>query len=283
VQAADAERQYEREKTLNEQSLVSQAEADTAQTTAAAAQAQVEAAAASLEQARAALHQAEINLSYTNIVSPIDGVVVSRNVDVGQTVAAALQSPTLFLLAQDLRTMQVDTNVSETDVGKLRAGMPARFTVDAYPGEPFHGTVRQIRHAPQTLQNVVTYDAVLDVDNGESKLEPGMTANVTFIYSEKVEVLRIPNGALRFRPSPEQLSYLRGERDHAEADANRTLEAAYNRRSIWVLRSGEPYERTIVTGVTDGTFTEIKDGALGQGDTVITDVTLVAPQRFRLF
>jgi HlyD family secretion protein len=173
---------------LAERQLIAQAEVDTAQTNADAATAQVEVAKGSVEQARAALHQAQINLAYTSIVSPTNGVVISRNVDVGQTVAASLQAPTLFLIAEDLARMQVDTSVAEADVGKLRAGMTATFTVDAYPSERFTGTIRQIRNAPQTVQNVVTYDAVIDVDNAELKLKPGMTANVTFIYAEKDSV-----------------------------------------------------------------------------------------------
>src|SRR5262249_42017162 len=143
-----------------------------------------------------------VNLKYTTIVSPIDGVVISRSVDVGQTVAASLQAPTLFTIAQDLTKMQVDTNVAEGDVGKVRPDMKVGFTVDAYPGKRFQGTVRQVRDAAATLQNVVTYDAVIDVDNGERLLKPGMTATVTFTPAEKHNVLRIPNAALRYRPDP---------------------------------------------------------------------------------
>ncbi len=208
AQAVDAERQYRRARALAERQLIAQAEVDTAQTNANAAQAQVKVAEGSVEQARAALHQAEVNLAYTNIISPTNGVVISRNVDVGQTVAASLQAPTLFLIAEDLAKMQVDTSVAEADVGRLWAGMTASFTIDAYPNERFTGRVRQIRNAPQTVQNVVTYDAVIDVDNAELKLRPGMTANVTFVYAERANVMRVPNAALRFRPSPELLAKL---------------------------------------------------------------------------
>src|SRR5262249_13386701 len=157
-----------------------------------------------VERDRAALLQAQVNLKYTIIKSPINGVVISRSVDVGQTVAASLQAPTLFTIAEDLKKMQVDTSVAEADVGKLTPGMAATFTVDAFPGEKFKGTVRQIRNAATVVQNVVTYDAVIDVENQmmpsstEFKLRPGMTANVTFIYAEKDDALRIPNAALRF-------------------------------------------------------------------------------------
>src|SRR5262249_24654508 len=199
VQAVDAERQYKRSKALSERNLV--AHADTAQANFDAARANIEAAKGEVARSRAGLNQAKVNLDYTNIVSPINGVVISRNVDVGQTVAASLQAPTLFTIAEDLKKMQVDTNVAEADVGKLAPDMTATFTVDAYAGERFRGKVRQIRNAPQPVQNVVTYDAVIDVDNPDLKLRPGMTANVTFIYADKRGALRIPNAALRFRPA----------------------------------------------------------------------------------
>jgi len=200
AQALDAGRQYDRAKALAEQKLISVADRDTAESTALAAKAQVSAVEGDLAQARAQLHQAEVNLAYSTIKSPIDGVVISRSVDVGQTVAASLQAPTLFTIAEDLKKMQVDTSVAEADVGKLRPEMDATFTVDAYPQERFRGKVRQIRNAPQTVQNVVTYDAVIDVENPELKLKPGMTANVTFTYARRDDVVRVPNAALRFRP-----------------------------------------------------------------------------------
>src|SRR6185369_3376583 len=164
--------------------------------------AQVSASEAGVEQARAALNQAEVNLKYTTIQSPIDGVVISRSVDVGQTVAASLQTPTLFTIAQDLTKMQVDTSVAEGDVGKIQPNMTVGFTVDAQPGQRFEGKVRQVRDAAVTVQNVVTYDAVIDVDNSKRLLKPGMTAAVTFTPAERNDVLRIPNAALRFRPEP---------------------------------------------------------------------------------
>jgi HlyD family secretion protein len=217
--AKDAERQAERARALADRSLLSPAERDTAQANAEALAAGVAAAEGTLAQARAALHQAEVNLGLTQIVSPIDGTIISRAVDVGQTVAASLQAPTLFTIAQDLAKMQVDTNVSEADVGKLQAGMRATFTVDAYPGERFVGTVRQIRNAPQTVQNVVTYDAVIDVANPELKLKPGMTATVSFVYAEREGVLRVPNRALRFRPPPELARSMREASGRPDAGA----------------------------------------------------------------
>ncbi len=212
-----AERELDRAKALAAKKLIAPAELDARAADAAAATAAVAASVGDLAQARAEQHQAAVNLGYTTIVSPIGGTVISRNVDVGQTVAASLQAPTLFTIAEDLRKMQVHTAVSEADVGKLAAEMPATFTVDAYPREKFHGLIRQIRDAPQTLQNVVTYDAVIDVDNDALKLKPGMTANVTFVYAERRNVLRVPTAALRFRPPAELVAAGGGAKAAAKA------------------------------------------------------------------
>ncbi|MEO8878052.1 MAG: efflux RND transporter periplasmic adaptor subunit [Polyangiaceae bacterium] len=198
---AQADRQYKRELDLLKNSLAAQQDVDTAQTASAVAKAGVDSSAASMAQAAASLNQAKVNLSYTDIISPIDGVVISRAVDVGQTVASSLSAPTLFTIAQDLRKMQVNTNVAEGDVGRLEQGMPVTFTVDAYPGEKFKGTLSQIRNAATTVSNVVTYDALIDVDNSALKLRPGMTANATIISAEQDNVLAIPNAALRFKPA----------------------------------------------------------------------------------
>jgi HlyD family secretion protein len=200
AQRFNVERQFARSKTLLEQRFISQADYDAAEAALGVARADERAAAASREQARATLAQAQLTLHYTTIISPIDGVVISRNVDVGQTVAATLQAPVLFTIAQDLTRMQVDTNVAEADVGKIREGMPVSFGVDAYPNRAFTGRLRQVRDNAQTLQNVVTYDAVVDVDNFERLLKPGMTATVTFVYAQRADALRISNAALRFKP-----------------------------------------------------------------------------------
>ncbi|HZJ52636.1 MAG TPA: efflux RND transporter periplasmic adaptor subunit, partial [Myxococcaceae bacterium] len=203
-----AQRTYDRNKPLRASNLIAQADLDNAETTLQAAKAAVVAARGNLAQARAQLTQSQVNLAYTRILSPIDGTVISRSVDVGQTVAASLQAPTIFTLAGDLQKMQVDTSVAEADVGKLAPGMEATFVVDAFPDERFRGTIRQIRNSPQTQQNVVTYDAVIDVNNPDLKLRPGMTANVTVVYADRQDVLRVPNAALRFRPPPEMLAAL---------------------------------------------------------------------------
>ncbi|HLU68600.1 MAG TPA: efflux RND transporter periplasmic adaptor subunit [Kofleriaceae bacterium] len=208
AEARDAKQTWERTSSLASRGIVASAEADSARASYDAASAQVSAARAALSQARAAVEQAETNLAYTTIVSPIDGVVISRDVVVGQTVAASLQAPTLFTIAEDLAKMEVHTSVAESDVGSLAPGMPVEFTVDAYPSERFRGTVKQVRYSPTTVSNVVTYDAVVAVDNPELKLRPGMTADVTFLTEEREDALSVPNAALRFRPPPEVLAEL---------------------------------------------------------------------------
>jgi HlyD family secretion protein len=201
--------------------------------------------------------------------------VLSRSVDVGQTVAASLQAPVLFTIAQDLKRIQVDTFVAEADIGKLRTGMDATFTVDAYPGQRFKGTVRDIRNAAQTVQNVVTYDAVLDVENPEGKLKPGMTANVTFVHAERTNVLTVPNAALRFRP-PADLARSASPSASASGGGWRGRrnpeEGPSNRRTIWLLEGTDPHPSRVETGISDGTRTEVVSGNLHEGDEVITDV-----------
>jgi len=301
VLARDARRQAERANELVGRGLVSQSERDTTQANADSADSSVVSAQASVSQARASLNRALVNLNYTNILSPTDGVVISRSVDIGQTVAASLQAPVLFTIAQDLRQMQVNTSVSESDVGKLAADMPATFTVDAYPGERFRGKVRQVRDSATTNQNVVTYDAVLDVENPDLKLKPGMTANVTFIYAQKRDVLRVPNAALRFRLPPGQGKATAGAMASASGQApsrmqgegarersggaeggngnrprrQRGEESSNAPRSLWVLRAGQPVEVQVRTGISDGSVTEITEllaGELNPGDELISDI-----------
>jgi HlyD family secretion protein len=306
VQARFNERQSKRQGALVKDKLIAPADFDTAESAAGTSLAQVEADKANVQQAHAVLHQAQVNLELTNIISPTDGVVISRNVDVGQTVAASLSAPIIFVIAEDLRKMQVDTSVAEADVGKLTAGMEATFVVDAFPGERFKGKVRQIRNAAQTLQNVVTYDAVIDVDNSELKLRPGMTANVNFVFANREDVLRIPNAALRFRPSNEVFTALKleppkrarggdgadgakvqvgggpktaggmGERQHAGpfGGASASADEAPDRKVVWVLKGGLPSSIRVKTGTTDGSKTEVVEGPLAEGDQVLSDATL---------
>ena len=301
AQALDTQRQLTRAKVLLKKELISQADHDTTETAKLAADAQVEVSLGAVEQARAALHLAEINLAYTSIISPIDGVVISRNVDVGQTVAASLSAPTLFTIAENLKKMQVDTNVAEADVGRLAPGMMAVFTVDAYPNERFQGRIRQIRNAPQTVQNVVTYDAVIDVDNSDLKLRPGMTTNVIVVVAEKDEVLKLSNAALRFKPPPELLQQQQmrpgpnqaaregagaqkvagrappearrfGGGRPGEGSAEVPAAPIANERMVWVLRENRPVPVSVKTGISDGTVSEVTAGPLSEGDQVITAV-----------
>jgi HlyD family secretion protein len=214
---------------------------------------------AQVKQAGAALQSAQIDLDHTNIKAPVDGVVVSRNVDVGQTVAASLAAPTLFLIAQDLTKMQVDTNVSEADVGRVRVSQPATFTVDAYPGRTFTGTVTSIREAPINVQNVITYDAVISVSNADLKLFPGMTANVKILVNRRPGVLRVTNAALRYHPASSTPA------DSSARSAGRAAEKA-----VWTLDAHDKVQRVVIqAGESDGTFTEVTGGTLEDNDRVI--------------
>jgi len=258
--AEDARRQADRAGKLFAEKLIAAQDSDTAASNAKAADANVVAMKGSVEQARASLHQNEINLELTTITSPVSGVVISRSIDVGQTVAASLAAPTLFTIAEDLSRMQVDTNVAEADVGKVEAKMDVTFTVDAFPNKPWKGKVRQIRNAPLTVQNVVTYDAVIDVENPELKLRPGMTANVTFVYADKADVLRVPNAALRFKP-PGDLGKKAPKRP------------GEGKRVVWRLDQGaiDPVPIIVSTGVTDGTLTELVGDAIAEGAMLVTE------------
>lgn len=283
AQAANAELQFNRTKELVDKNLVAQADLDTAKATLDSAKADVQVNQGQLAQADAQTHTAEVNLGYTKILSPVDGVVISRNVDIGQTVAAALQAPTIFTIAQDLHQMQVDTNVAESDVGKLTGGMPASFKVDAYPNKTFKGKVREIRNAPQTLQSVVTYDAVIDVENPALELKPGMTANVTFIYADRENALEVSNASLRFRPSQDALTAA-GIAPSAAASAGRAAARARpedapppEHKVVWVLRAGVLTRVRIRTGITDGSVTEVTEGELTEADALVLEVNTGKP------
>src|ERR1044072_7106399 len=204
VALEDAERTLKRTRELKGRELVSQSEFDAAQTTYDAARSQVNVTQAQVNQAQASMNQASIDLAYTVIRSPVDGVVISRSVDVGQTVAASLQAPTLFLIANDLSRMQILAAVDEADVGKVKDGMPARFTVDAHPGEVFQGRIREVRQAPTNVQNVVTYAAVTEAPDADRRLRQGMTAPVGIGTRARESAVRVPNLALRSRPPAER-------------------------------------------------------------------------------
>jgi HlyD family secretion protein len=284
AQQKDADAVFKRTKALSDQGLASASELQTAQTNVSVTAAATEVAKAALQQEKASLNQAQVNLSYTNISSPIDGTVISRSVDVGQTVAASLQAPILFTIAEDLRKMQVHTSVAEGDVGRLNQGMDVTFTVDAFPGQRFKGKVGQIRNAAQTVQNVVTYDAVIDVDNSDLRLRPGMTATVTIVYAERPDVVAVPNAALRFKPPAEAVTSATatiasasaspsGKRSRPPRDGASTDEAGAT-RTVYVLRAGKPEPITIKSGLSDGTLSEVMSGELKEGDAVIVDATV---------
>lgn len=217
------------------------------------ARAQVAVDRATIDQRQAGLDAAIVNLGYTNIVAPVDGIVVSRNVTMGQTVASSFQTPTLFLIATDLSKMQVDTSISESDVANVHAGDKARFTVEAYPDKTFEGVVSQVRQAPQTVQNVITYDVIVTVANPQLLLKPGMTATVRVITAERRNVLRASDAALRYIP---------GGLSSANSQAGATP-------GVWVLRDGRPVRVAVATGLDDDTYSEILKGDLREGDRVI--------------
>jgi len=272
---------FDRAKVLFEQNLNAQQDVDNARTAYETAQANLLIAEAQVKQARAQLDTTKVNLEYTTIHSPVNGIVISRNVDVGQTVAASFQAPVLFTIAKDLTKMQVDTNVSESDIGGITEGKPATFVVDAYPNQVFPGKITQVRNAPITVQNVVTYNVVIGVDNTDLRLRPGMTANVSIIVARRENVLRIPNPALRFKPT----LLVKGD-DKADSSQVSAAEKrdggrkgglpgaggrdAKAKPTVWLPDpSGEPTAVEVKTGVTDGAFTELVEGSLKEGDEII--------------
>lgn len=265
VAVTDAERALRRARELREKDLVSESDLEVAQSAFESAQANRRAAEAQVAQAEAALNSATVNLEHTTICAPVDGIVISRNVDVGQTVAASLQAPTLFTIAGDLTRMQAHANVSEADVGSIRVGQEATFTVDAYPERRYTGRLTQIRNSPATIQNVVTYDGVIDVSNSDLSLKPGMTATISILSARKDGVLRIPNTALRFKPPT------------SEADApgtgrnGRDGASAKRQQAVWVLKGGRLVKVPVQTGITDGINSELVTGDLQQGTEVVVD------------
>jgi HlyD family secretion protein len=244
-----AQSNHERNAMLAKSNAVSQDVADNAKSNFEQAQAQLSFDQATIDQRQAQLEAAQVNLDYTDIVSPVDGTVVSRNITIGQTVAASFQTPTLFLIASDLTRMQVDTNVSEGDIGGIKSGNKVLFSVDAFPDRSFEGRVSQIRQSPQTVQNVVTYDVVVGVGNVDLALKPGMTAAVRIIVDRHDDVLRVPSQALRYTPK----GAARSVADHPR---------------IWLLRNSRLEAVDVETGLSDEDHVEISDGSLKVGDQV---------------
>ena len=247
---------FQRDLKLHEENVISQDTLDSASSAFKQAASQVALDQSLIKQQAANLEEAQVNLAYTDIISPVDGTVVSRNVDVGQTVAASFQTPTLFLIAKDLTQMQVDTNVSESDIGDVREGETAEFGVDAFPNRVFQGSVGQVRQVPISVQNVTTYDVVVNVPNPEFLLKPGMTANVTIITAQRDNVLRVPIQALRFSPKSATPKLSRSSSPHEQ--------------QVWVAHGSVLEPVSITTGLDDGHNVEVLSGGLNPGDLVVT-------------
>jgi HlyD family secretion protein len=279
-------------------------------------QAQVQAAQAQVLQAEAALRLAQVNLAHTTITSPIDGIVVSRDVNVGQTVAASLSAPTIFTIAKDLTQMQVIANIDQADIGLVENAKSVKFSVDAFPGKDFDGQIQQMRLNPVNVQNVVTYNVVIDVNNPDQKLKPGMTANLTITIDERNNVLKVPNAALRFTPQDvagrrggnqgsgagqaggsgqgrRQQSANGGGAQTGNPQAGGTQQGGERQfapasapvlpgqtRRVWVMgQDGKPQPRRVTVGLSDGAFTEIAEGSLQEGEVVITGQTITAANK----
>lgn len=297
VTLADAQRDYERKKALVDKSFISPSELDKARTLLEATreeqkaveaqlhvgEAQVKSALAAVKQRESLLKQAQVDLERTIIRAPVDGTVILRNVDAGQTVAASLQAPVLFTIARDLRDMQVEAAIDEADVGRLRPELAASFTVDAFPRRSFAGEIVQIRKSPVNVQNVVSYTVVISARNPDLALLPGMTANVRIVVDQRENALRVPNAALRFRPPQAPQA-----QTPAHAPAARANRNAGRSASVWVLEAGGPKEVGLRLGLSDGQSTEIVDGTLAEGSEVIVGLAAAEPRgsglpRFRIF
>ena len=246
------EKQYQRYKNLYAKNFVAKSELDQKYSTYKSDLAQINAARAQINQFQATLKTAQTNLGYTKIIAPVDGTVISRKIDLGQPVAASFQAPELFSIAQDLTKMQIEVSVSEADIGKVKEGQEVSYTLDGYPDSTFDGKVTQVRLSPTTVSNVVTYTVIVDVDNEDLKLKPGMTANVSIITSKNEDVLCAPNLALKFTPD--------------------TNGPKYKNQGIWILENGKPKRVDIETGASDDNVTEVFSKDLNEGDKVILSI-----------
>ncbi|MDH4192928.1 MAG: efflux RND transporter periplasmic adaptor subunit [Nitrospirota bacterium] len=289
TELAQRKRELDRTQALFQRELLSQNDLDVALTAYEAAQAQVDVSAAQIKQAQALLETADWDLKYTVIRSPVNGIVIARNVEVGQTVTAGFTTPNIFLIALDLTKMQVDTNVSESDIGGIREGQEAFFTVDAYPRVEFQGVVRQVRNAPIIVQNVVTYDVVVEVDNQDLRLKPGMTANVSITVARKDDALRVPNAAFRFSP-PQSGTVGQKAADSgagitkppASESPQRPKAGRGNQggKTVWKLNdAGDPTPVAIQPGISDGSVTEVIEGELQERDKIIIGTVLPKGER----
>jgi len=271
----DAKRSLERYRQLIKDGIVSQSDFDTVENRYEQAVATVKAAEGNVAQTHGSLSQAETNLRYSIIRSPVDGIVVSRNVDVGQTVAASFQTPTLFTIAQDLTKMEIDTSVDEADISRIKVGQPVSFTVDSYPESRFTGKVSQIRNAPVVTQNVVTYVVVVSVDNKEMKLKPGMTANVTIETARKDDVLKIPAAALRFKPKGAKGG--KEPKEKPAGDDTHKTKKDKGQRVFLLGPENKPVAVAVKTGIANDGQVELVEGNLKENDEVI--IESVSPQK----
>ena len=270
VQLEDTRNKLKRARELAAMQLIPATELETAEVNVRQAEAALNAADAQIVQARASLNQSQVNLAHTIITAPIDGIVISRNVDVGQTVAASMQAPTLFVIARDLSAMQVNASVAESDIGRIQAGQSVSFRVDAYPDHIFAGTVSQVRLEPVVEQNVVSYITVIDVPNPGLKLKPGMTANVTVEIDRSDDVLRVPNAALRLRPSVEVLTALGvPPLDASTGSPNGERHGP----AVWTPADGRLVRISVRVGLTDGAYTAVFSEGLSEGTDVVTSIT----------
>jgi HlyD family secretion protein len=272
----DAKYQFDQARALRTKDEIPQSDFETAEAAFKLADAQVEAMEAQVRQARSRVAQSEVDLKNTIVLSPADGVVVARDVQVGQTVASRLQAPTLFEIATDLSKLQVIAGVDESDIGVVAVGQPVRFTVGAYPGEQFGGTVKQVRLNPDTSEDTVEYDVVVDVDNSALKLRPGMTPTVAIEVARRDNVLQVPEAAMRFVPSPEVFRQI-GDPAPANLDAisraeKRVAETA--RGYVWLVDGRHLKPVPVTVGISDGVRTEVSSGALRPGMAVVTGVAL---------
>jgi HlyD family secretion protein len=271
----DSERKFARSRELYSRKLIARSELEDAETLVFLKRAQLQEAKARVVQAKAAVERAETNLAYTRITSPVDGVIVSRKVDVGQTVAASFQTPTLFSIARDLTRMQIDASVDEADIGRVLEGQDVDFRVDAFPDDLFFGKVVQVRIAPETTDNVVTYTVVIHVDNEDLRLKPGMTANVSIKTDVRKGVLRIPAAALRFRAPKELLGALSDDAARPGGEGS-----GLRFGNVWVVRDNRLARRVPVeTGITDSSRVEVVSGDVEPGDDLAT--AAVAPKTGR--
>lgn len=274
IALADAERTYNRNRKLLADGIISQEDFENFESAYHTARAAVSSAEGVLAQTKGSLKQAQTNLRYSIIRSPVDGVIISRSIDIGQTVAASFQTPTLFTIAKDLTKMQIEVSVDEADISRIKLQQKVSFTVDAYPEQTFKGVISQIRSAPVVTQNVVTYVVVVTVENSDLKLKPGMTANVSIEVDRKDDVLKLPPAALRFKPKSDAADTRESKRPEMGAGTVKTGGKGEHRakgQQIYVLKENKPLAVPVKTGIANSVSIELVEGALKEGDEVIIE------------